>query len=267
MGIIEELANLRGMVDNLAAAVGRHSRVPEQRWGVVTACTASEIRVTFPGETGDCIVTRSTEAVWVGAQVLVQVQGSDRWITGLSGATIPAGSITFYAGATPPPGWLSAAGGSYSRSTYWRLFAAIGTTFGSVDGSTFTVPDLRDRTLMGSSASRPLGQTGGSASATVADHQHDVRIALMDANHMPTGVNAAMGAPGANYGGVYNWTTGTWSGAAGDGDAATATRNPGGTAASARIDRMVSTGNTKPGGAHTIDLTPPYLAVGGIIKF
>ncbi|MGV8846366.1 pyocin knob domain-containing protein [Tessaracoccus sp.] len=82
MGIIEELSSLRADVDGLRRALGRHTRVPELRWGTVTALTP-EIRVGWP-EGGDCVITQSSEAVWVGAQVQVQVQGKDRWIIGVA---------------------------------------------------------------------------------------------------------------------------------------------------------------------------------------
>lgn len=58
---------------------------------------------------------------------------------------IPAGVTVPYAGATSPTGWLLCNGQAVSRTSYPRLFAAIGTTYGSGDGSTtFNVPDLRE---------------------------------------------------------------------------------------------------------------------------
>lgn len=58
---------------------------------------------------------------------------------------IPAGVTVPYAGATSPTGWLLCNGQAVSRTSYSRLFAAIGTTYGSGDGSTtFNVPDLRE---------------------------------------------------------------------------------------------------------------------------
>ena len=45
--------------------------------------------------------------------------------------------------ASAPTGWLLAFGQNVSRTTYADLFAAIGTTYGSGDGSsTFTLPTL-----------------------------------------------------------------------------------------------------------------------------
>lgn len=49
---------------------------------------------------------------------------------------------------SPPSGWLFCHGQSISRTTYAGLFAVIGTAFGSVDGSTFNLPDCRGRTLV-----------------------------------------------------------------------------------------------------------------------
>jgi len=55
-----------------------------------------------------------------------------------------AGSVIFYASDSPPKGFLKANGAAVSRSTYFRLFNAIGTTFGAGNGSTtFELPDLR----------------------------------------------------------------------------------------------------------------------------
>ena len=47
-------------------------------------------------------------------------------------------------------GWLLCNGAAISRTTYANLFAKIGTTYGSGDGSTtFNIPDLRDRYIIG----------------------------------------------------------------------------------------------------------------------
>lgn len=58
--------------------------------------------------------------------------------------TGPVSAIAFVARSTVPNGWLKANGQAVSRTTYSDLFAAIGTSYGSGDGSTtFNVPDLR----------------------------------------------------------------------------------------------------------------------------
>lgn len=56
---------------------------------------------------------------------------------------IPPGTVHFWGGGSAPSGWLLTNGAAVSRTTYAALFAAIGTTFGSGDGSTtFTLPNL-----------------------------------------------------------------------------------------------------------------------------
>lgn len=60
------------------------------------------------------------------------------------------GEIKYFAFNTPPDGYLVCNGAEVSRTTYADLFAVIGTTFGSGDGSTtFNIPDLRDRYIIG----------------------------------------------------------------------------------------------------------------------
>ena len=59
------------------------------------------------------------------------------------------GFIKTFAGTTPPEGTLLCDGSAVSRNTYSELFAAIGTTWGSGDGTTtFNLPDLRDQWIL-----------------------------------------------------------------------------------------------------------------------
>lgn len=61
-----------------------------------------------------------------------------------------SGTIVPWGGTTAPTGWLECDGAAVSRTTYADLFTAIGTTYGSGDGSTtFNVPDVRGRTVCG----------------------------------------------------------------------------------------------------------------------
>lgn len=60
-----------------------------------------------------------------------------------SSPTYP-GEIAMFGRDTAPDGWLKANGAAVSRTTYSALFSAIGTRFGSGNGSTtFNIPDLR----------------------------------------------------------------------------------------------------------------------------
>lgn len=61
------------------------------------------------------------------------------------GTNSMTGVIAYYPVASIPTGWLRCDGSAYSRATYAKLFAKIGTTYGSGDGSTtFNVPNLMD---------------------------------------------------------------------------------------------------------------------------
>lgn len=84
------------------------------------------------------------------------------------GGLSPAGSILIWGGAvnSPPTGYLVCDGSAISRETYANLFAAIGTTHGSGNGSTtFNLPDLRDKFVVGASGTKAVASTGGSATA------------------------------------------------------------------------------------------------------
>ena len=82
----------------------------------------------------------------------------------------PSGMIAYFARNAAPAGWLKANGAAVSRTTYAALFAAIGTTFGTGDGSTtFNLPDLRGEFLRGwddgrgVDAGRAFGERQGDA--------------------------------------------------------------------------------------------------------
>lgn len=63
---------------------------------------------------------------------------------------MPTGVVLPFGGTTVPNGWLLANGAAASRSGKARLFSVYGTTFGAGDGSTtFNLPDLRDRYIIG----------------------------------------------------------------------------------------------------------------------
>lgn len=96
---------------------------------------------------------------------------------------MPVGAVTDYAGTTAPSGWLLCYGQAVSRTTFAALFAAIGTTYGTGDGSTtFNLPDCRGRVsagkddMGGASADRltsplngdNLGATGGSQGVAIS---------------------------------------------------------------------------------------------------
>lgn len=61
-----------------------------------------------------------------------------------------AGEVAHFATNVAPAGWLPCNGAAVSRTTYARLFTAIGTRWGAGNGTTtFNVPDLRGEFLRG----------------------------------------------------------------------------------------------------------------------
>ena len=79
------------------------------------------------------------------------------------GGDFPAGVINMYGGQIPPGGWLFCDGSSKSTATYADLFAAIGYGYGG-SGSSFNVPDMRDRVPVGANAGG-VGQPGAQGGA------------------------------------------------------------------------------------------------------
>lgn len=130
----------------------------------------------------------------------------------------PTGMITPYAAAIAPSGWLLCDGAAVSRRLYAALFAIIGTTFGSGDGSTtFNVPDLRGRVVFGfkatDSAFDVLGETGGAQTHTHAGHSDH---AALTNNHSGGSVNneaghthSGSGSTGAEASHAHNVSGGT----------------------------------------------------------
>lgn len=91
--------------------------------------------------------------------------------------TPKAGFIYPLAGAVVPEGFLLCDGAAYSRTEYQELFAAIGTIYGSGDGSTtFNVPNLQTRVPVGAGDGYELGDIGGEA-------EHTLTIDEMPSHH------------------------------------------------------------------------------------
>ena len=159
--------------------------------------SARTVSVLLDGDAAPITAQVLTDMPSVYDRVMVTfVPPSAVFVTGLISASgVPAGTLAPYAGpitshadsatgatpSGPPPGWLWCAGQAVSRARYASLFAAIGTTYGSGDGSlTFNVPDLRGRTIVGLdnmggtdagrlSSANTLGTTGGAETHTLAE--------------------------------------------------------------------------------------------------
>ncbi len=107
-----------------------------------------------------------------GMQIVIRFNGASWEIF----QTNDVGSVIAYARNTAPIGYLKCNGAAVSRTTYARLFAIIGTTFGAGNGSTtFNLPDLRGEFIRGWDDGRGIdsGRAFGSAQAQdIQSHNH-----------------------------------------------------------------------------------------------
>ncbi|QRY40842.1 tail fiber protein [Microbacterium hominis] len=131
----------------------------------------------------------------------------------------PAGLVSPFAGATGsvPSGWLLADGSAISRTDFSDLFAVVGTTYGTGNGTTtFNLPNLRGRVAVGLDVTQTefnsLAKTGGAKTHTltvneIPAHDHDFEGQTISwgatGNVHFDNVQAIAGASGGN--GIYTW--------------------------------------------------------------
>jgi microcystin-dependent protein len=192
-------------------------------------------------------------------------------------SNIPAGSIWDFAGSSAPTGWLICDGSSQLRASFATLFAVIGTTYGSVDGTHFSLPDLRGRVSLGvgsvgthTQPTKALATTGGSDAAllththTGPSHSHGGGTGNDSPDHAHTEsyFPSAFGQP---WDGVTAGPGGIMSGAGGSTASGQVTQG-----ANARHAHSISADGTGPTGAPNISTTSdslsPFIALNKIIK-
>jgi microcystin-dependent protein len=108
----------------------------------------------------------NSEYVWTGTS----------W---LGAGSVPLGSCIEYYGTLEPAGWKFPNGQTISRTTYAALFALLSTTYGAGDGTTFGLPDKRQRVGVMAGGALSLGAVGGESShvltlAELASHAHSI---------------------------------------------------------------------------------------------
>ena len=97
-------------------------------------------------------IYKCIQANGVSSTVVAPDSGTEYWqrLDNNNNGAI-TGEIKYFAFNTAPDGYLVCNGANVSRETYADLFAVIGTTFGSGDGSTtFALPNLIDKFAQGS---------------------------------------------------------------------------------------------------------------------
>ena len=118
----------------------------------------------------------------------------------------PSGSLTAFAGATAPTGWLICDGDQYPQASYASLYAIIGNTYntGGETAGYFRVPNIKGRVIVGRDASdsdfNVLGETSGAKTHTLTEsempsHDHTGFISGGSHSHsMNTGAALTLGA-------------------------------------------------------------------------
>ena len=162
-------------------------------------------------------------------------------------SAVITGTISMWPVSSAPTGYLVCNGSAVSRTTYAALYAIVGTTFGSGDGSTtFNLPNYTNRMPYGTT----IGATGGSTDAIVVSHTHTASSS--DAGHSHT------------YAGSVS-STGTFAYSAGGGNPGVGTPlNAGSTVNTGTAN--ITTTITSTGASGTNANLPPYLGINFIIK-
>lgn len=116
---------------------------------------------------------------FIGSTGIYIIRATDEAVT-LSSASnllaMPVGTMSLFAMSSIPTGWLRCDGSAVSRTSYADLYSAIGTTYGTGDGSTtFNLPNIA-----GSGTGSPLYYikailSGDAAPATVAHASSHIR--------------------------------------------------------------------------------------------
>ncbi len=91
------------------------------------------------------------------------------------------GYVTLFAGNFAPMNWAYCQGQILNIQSNSALFAILGTYYGGNGTSTFALPDLRGRSVVGAGQNFNLGEFGGTQSVTLSAtqmpaHSHQVNV-------------------------------------------------------------------------------------------
>lgn len=98
--------------------------------------------------------------------------------------SVAAGTVIAFAAKIIPNGYLLCNGAAVSRSSYAKLFQAIGTTYGRGDGSTtFNLPNLNHRFVEGTVTANNVGTTKSAGLPNITGKVMLGNYPLLTSNH------------------------------------------------------------------------------------
>lgn len=109
------------------------------------------------------------------------------------------GMIMPFAGNFAPRQWAFCNGQLMNVAQYTALFSLLGTTYGGNGQTTFALPNLNGRAIVGSGqlsggGNYAMGQTGGAENVTLTTNQLPAHTHTLEATSTPV----STGAPGGN---------------------------------------------------------------------
>ena len=117
------------------------------------------------------VTNLETKVAGQPAEILKQVQDIVQGIRTALDKAIPVGTIAMFGADRDPEGWLRCDGRLLDRNAYAKLFSVIGTTHGFTNSSNFRLPDIRERSVVGSGTKYSIGDKGGNATVTLSIYQ------------------------------------------------------------------------------------------------
>lgn len=181
---ITDLAVTTGKINDLAITTGKIADTAVTN-AKIADTTITQAKLTSGGASSGQVLTAvngaapTWQAASIGTTNLADSSVTLEKIAAAVQATlVPTGTVSAFAGSSAPTGYLLCDGTSgYSTTTYAALFAVIGYTYGGSGGS-FSVPNLKGRTIIGvgvgSEITGTLGTVQGVKEVTLTASQSGI---------------------------------------------------------------------------------------------